>query len=303
MTNIVVSGANGFIGTALVSVLEAFGYRVFPLVRPSSKAQPRNPFIAWDPEKKEIDLAGLEGKTAVVHLGGKSLMSGLWTSSLKRELHRSRVEATTFLAQSLASLKEPPKVLVCASAIGFYGDRGDEALDEESSIGTGFLAELVRDWEASTSSASEAGIRVINARFGLVLSRNGGALAKMLTPFKLGLGGKIGDGAQFMSWISITDAVAAILHGIHCSKLSGPVNFVSPHPVRNIEFTRVLGACLRRPTILPLPAFVVGLAPGGMGQELLLSSARVVPRKLADSKFEFCHETLDDSLFKLLFTS
>jgi hypothetical protein len=236
----------------------------------------------------------------VVHLAGENIASGRWNAARKARIRDSRVEGTALLARTLAELENPPSVLVCASAIGYYGDRGDEVLTEDSIPADDFLGTVCREWEAASAPAAEAGIRVVSLRFGVILARSGGALAKMLTPFKMGAGGKVGSGQQFMSWISLDDAVRTIDHAIATSDLSGPVNAVSPNPVTNAEFTRALGGELRRPTVLPMPAFAARLAFGEMADALLLASARVQPKRLVESGFEFRHPEIAPALRAVL---
>lgn len=236
---------------------------------------------------------------AVVHLAGEPI-AGRWTRRKKTAIRDSRVVGTRLLAEALASSPQKPRVFVCASAIGYYGDRGTEPLTEDSPPGRGFLAEVVRDWEAACRPAAEAGIRVVNLRFGVVLSAHGGALAKMLPLFRLGLGGVVGSGRQFWSWVSLEDAVGAILHALHCDLLSGPVNVVSPNPVTNRQFTNTLGRALHRPTVFPLPAPVAGLMLGEMARELLLASQRVLPIRLEGSGYHFAHRELSCALEAIL---
>jgi hypothetical protein len=282
--DVAITGASGLVGSALVASLEASGQKVLRLVRGSSKAS--NDEAIWDPGKGVAAPERLNGVQAVVHLAGEKI-AGRWTEAKKRRIRDSRVVGTTTLCRTLAALHEPPKVLVCASAIGYYGDRGDEVLDETSPPGAGFLPEVCRQWEAATEIAANAGIRVVNARFGVILSRRGGALKPMLLPFKLGVGGKVGSGRQYWSWIDLDDVAAAIQHAMESDGVFGPVNFVAPDPATNAEFTTVLGKVLHRPTIFPMPAFAARLVLGEMADGLLLASARVIPRKLQETGFEF----------------
>jgi uncharacterized protein (TIGR01777 family) len=295
---VLIAGSSGLIGTALTASLPQLGHQVTPLLRGS--APNGSGALRWNPETGEIDASRLEGFDAVVHLGGRNLASGRWTKALKASIRESRVRSTQLLSAALAKLREPPKVFLSASGVSIYGDRGAEILTESSSPGTGFLADVVREWEAATRPATERGIRVVNLRLGLVLSAHGGALGKMLFPFKLGLGGVVGRGDQYWSWIAIEDTVRAILHALATDTLSGPLNAVSPNPVTNREFTRALGAVLRRPTIFPLPAFVARMALGEMADEALLASARVLPARLAASGLKFAHEELSGALCSLL---
>jgi uncharacterized protein (TIGR01777 family) len=256
--------------------------------------------IFWDLPAGTIDAERLTGCDAIVHLAGESIASHRWTPQQKEKIRISRVESTKLLSRTLALLSPPPRVLICASAIGFYGDRGDERLDEASPPGEGFLPEVCQQWEAATSAAAERGIRVVRVRFGVVLSPAGGALAKMLTPFKLGLGGRLGDGRQWMSWIALDDVVRAIHHVMMQENLHGAVNIVAPHPATNQEFTKTLGRVLRRPTIFPMPAAAARLAFGEMADALLLSSARVHPARLLESGYSFRYPTLEPGLRHVL---
>ncbi len=289
---ILVAGSSGLIGTALCSRLEREGHEVVRLVRRA----PAQGELRWDPEVGELEQEALEGIEATVHLGGRSIAAGRWTTTVKEQLRQSRVQTTQLLAARLAGLAAPPRVLVCASAVGIYGHRGDEELDEESDTGEGFLAELGRAWEEASAVASEAGIRVVQARLGIVLSRRGGALAKMLWPFRLGLGGKIGSGRQYVSWISLEDAVAALIYAVENDALRGPVNLNAPQPVTNAELTRTLGRVLRRPTLLPLPAFAAKLVLGELAEEGLLASQRARPTRLLEAGFEFAYPELEGAL-------
>ena len=281
---ILIAGSSGLIGAALCEYMTEDGHQVVRLVRREARGDGE---VRWDPEQgvlAETDLLGVE---AVVHLGGRNIAAGRWTAKVKNELMRSRVQTTELLATRLAGLASPPKVLICASAIGIYGDRGAEELHEGSGPGVGFLAELGQAWEGASAAAVDSGIRVVHARFGIVLSRRGGALAKMLLPFRLGVGGKIGDGRQYFSWIALRDVVAALSYALNNDALRGPVNFTAPNPVSNGEFTKSLGRVLRRPTMLPLPAFAAKIALGELAQEGLLASQRVVPKALLATGFEF----------------
>jgi hypothetical protein len=295
--HIAVTGSNGLIGSALVASLGAGGHRVSRLVRgPLAGAGA----IEWDPAAGVRDAALLEGLDGVVHLAGENIGAGRWTVRRKAEIRRSRVEGTQRLCEALARLARPPKALVCASAIGIYGDRGDEPLTEESSPGGDFLAEVCRAWEAATGPAAGAGIRVVCLRFGVVLSPAGGALKKMLLPFRLGAGGRIGSGRQYMSWIALDDAAGAIHHALRDESLAGPVNAVAPFPATNAEFTRILARVLRRPAVAPLPAFAARLALGEMADALLLASQRVLPARLRASGYAFRFPDLEGALGHLL---
>jgi uncharacterized protein (TIGR01777 family) len=247
-----------------------------------------------------VDPSRFDGVDAVVHLAGENIAAGRWTSARKAEIRQSRVEGTRRLCEALARLAQPPRVFVSASAIGFYGDRGAQTLTEESGAGSGFLPDVCREWEAATEPASQAGIRVVNLRFGMVLSPAGGALQKMLPPFKLGLGGRIGSGAQFMSWIAIDDAVGAIHQALSAESLRGPVNAVAPTPVTNAEFARTLARILRRPAFMPVPQFAARLAFGEMADALLLASARVMPVRLQESGYHFRFPELEGALRHML---
>ncbi len=296
--NILVSGSHGLVGSALVPFLTEGGHRVTRLVRAIPRAEKGE--INWDPEAGKIDAASLEGLDAVVHLSGESIASGRWTAEKKARIRDSRTKGTRLLSESLAGLAKPPKVFVCASAVGYYGNRGAELLRETSPPGSDFVAEVCRAWEASTEPAGGKGIRLVNLRIGIVLSAAGGALAKMLPPFRMGVGGKIGDGKQYMSWIAIDDLVGIISHALRSDALAGPVNAVTPNPVTNAEFTRTLGRVLRRPTIFPMPAFAARLAFGEMADALLLASARVEPAKLLASGYGFRFQELEPALRHLL---
>jgi uncharacterized protein (TIGR01777 family) len=295
---VAVTGASGLVGSRLTAVLEAAGCRVSRLVR--REPATGHDEILFDPPTGRIDAGALEGVDAVVHLAGENVAAGRWTEARKRRIRESRVLGTRLIAESLAKLQRPPAVLVNASAIGFYGDRGDEVLDETSDPGEGFLPETCIAWESATAAAETAGVRVVRFRIGVVLAREGGALAKMVPIFRAGLGGKTGDGSQWMSWISIDDLVRAIEFALSCDEISGSVNAVGPQPETNAEFTRVLARVLRRPAIAPVPAFVVRAIFGEMGQELLLSSTRVLPRHLERVGFEFRHATLEAALHAVL---
>lgn len=293
---ILISGSTGLIGEALTAALRADGVEVVRLAR---RATPE-PHVLWDPAAGTIDKAGLDGFDAVVHLAGKSIAAGRWTRKLKNEILQSRVVGTELLAQSLAGLARPPKAFVCASAIGYYGNRGHDALGETSPAGTGFLPDVCRAWEAAAEPARQKGLRVAHVRFGVVLSERGGALAKMLLPFKLGLGGTLGSGDQFMGWISLEDAVGAVRHVLSTATLEGPLNAVAPQALTNREFTKALGRALHRPTIFPVPGFAARLVLGEMAEALLLANQRVEPRRLLESGYRFRHPDIDAALKALL---
>jgi uncharacterized protein (TIGR01777 family) len=294
---VVVSGASGLVGSELVSFLTTGGHSVARLVR----GEPKGPDeVRWDPYKDPLDGSRLEDFDAAVHLSGENIAGGRWTAAKKERIRSSRIKTTTVLCEALSRLQNPPKVLVCASATGYYGDRGDEMLDESSPPGKGFVAELCRDWEACTAPAREKGIRVVNLRIGVVLSPKGGALAQMLTPFKLCVGGVVGSGKQYWSWIVMDDLIGAIHHGLVTEGLSGPVNGVAPNPATNREFTKTLGKVLGRPTVLPLPAFAARLALGEMADELLLASVRVMPKRLMETGYAFAYPELEGALRHVL---
>jgi uncharacterized protein len=303
---VAVTGSSGLVGTPLVAALEGRGDQVRRLVRTSaSSVEPRDVRdsqreIRWDPEAGRIDAAALEGVEAVVHLAGENIAAHRWTDEFKRKILESRVPPTRRLCEALARLQTKPRVLCSASAIGYYGDRGEEPVDESSPPGRSFLAEGCQAWEEATQPARDAGIRTVNLRIGVVLSRDGGALAKMLTPFKLGAGGVVGSGRQYMSWIALDDLVSTILFALSNASLAGPVNAVGPHPVTNREFTKTLGRVLGRPTIFPMPAFAARLAFGEMADELLLAGVRVEPRALESAGFEFRYPQLEPALRHLL---
>ena len=295
--NIIVTGARGLIGRALVPFSTTDGHRVIRLVR--SKAGSGAGDVAWNPTAGTLDRAAFGGLAAVVHLAGENIF-GRWTARKKARIRDSRGRATRLLCESLAQLSPPPRVLVCASAVGYYGDRGAEVLREESAPGNSFLAEVCREWEAATQAVTDAGIRVVNLRFGMVLTPAGGALATMLLPFRLGLGGRFGSGKQFMSWIAIDDALRVILGALTTEELRGPVNAVTPNPVTNLEFTRTLGRVLSRPTLFPVPGFAAHFVLGDMADELLLASACVEPARLLATGFRFRFPELEGALQHLL---
>jgi uncharacterized protein (TIGR01777 family) len=295
--HVLVSGSTGLIGSRLVRALTDAGDRVTRLVRPGTRtAAPDSGARVWDPPAGRLDTVDLEGFDAVVHLAGENIASGLWTAARKRRIRSSRVDSTALLAQTLARLTAPPPVFVCASAVGYYGSRGEETLREDSAPGAGFLAEVCRAWEAATGPAARRGIRVVNTRFGIVLSGAGGPLAKMLPIFRLGLGGRIGSGAQYMSWVALEDVAAALVHVLATERLAGPVNVVAPAPVTNREFTETLGRLLGRPTFFAVPASAARFLLGEMGEELLLVSQRAVPDRLTAAGFGFRYPSLEAAL-------
>ena len=295
--DVAITGSSGLVGSALANALHARGDRVVPVLRGSGLG------LRWDPAAGVIDAAGFEGIDAVVHLAGEGIGEKRWTDDQKRTILESRVRGTELLAGALAGLTRPPAVLVSGSAIGWYGNRGDETLTESSAPGPAddFLVEVCLAWEAATAPAVDAGIRTVQLRTGIVLSADGGALARMLTPFKLGLGGRIGSGRQYMSWISMADEVGAILHAIDTVELAGPVNATAPTPVTNSEFTAALGHALHRPTKLPTPLLPLKIVYGAeLVQHLLVDGARVLPERLQATGYTFAHPTLDVALAAIL---
>ena len=294
--NIAVSGASGFVGSALVPELVRNGHRVIRLVR--HKAAPGAPELSWDPKGAPTPSL-LEDFDAVVHLAGENI-AGRWTAEKKRRIAESRVNGTRHLADSLAAMSKPPRVLVMASAVGYYGNRGDELLDENSGPGKDFLADVCQQWEAAAAPAEAAGIRVVKLRTGVVLAKHGGALPKLLLPFKLGVGGKIGNGQQYWSWVTLQDVTGAFLHALVTESLRGAVNLTAPNPARNAEFTKALGRALHRPALVPMPAFAARLALGEMGEVVLLGSQKVDSKKLAASGYGFKHPQLDGALAAVL---
>lgn len=295
---VLISGGSGLVGSALTQSLRADGHSVFHIVRPGRTPAPGD--VRWDPSSATVDVPALEGFDAIIHLSGASIAGGRWTDNRKKELRSSRVDSTRVLVDSLERLKRPPRVFVCASAIGYYGSRGDELLTESSGYGNDFLAILCRAWEGEAVRASAQGIRTVTARFGVVLATQGGALPRMLTPFRLGVGGRLGNGKQWMSWIALEDAVQVLRTAITDEKMQGPVNLVAPQPVQNAEFTRVLAAVLHRPAIFPAPAIALRLALGQMADGLLLASQRVQPEKLLAIGYRFRHESLQPALQAIL---
>ena len=297
---ILVSGSTGFLGMAVVETLEGQGHAVARLVRPATARRnagsAREQTVAWDPVAGQFDAAGAEGADALIHLAGASIAGGRWNASHKALLRTSRIDATRHLIGALAKLQRPPRVIVAASAIGYYGNRGDETLNEASGPGTDFLAGLCREWETETARGAEFGARVVNPRFGIILAAHGGALPRMALPFKLGAGGRLGDGRQWMSWLTLQESVSIVQFALANSALTGPVNAVTPNPVRNSEFTTVLAKTLRRPALFPAPAFALRLALGEMADALLLISQKVTPSKLADAGYRFLQPNLAGAL-------
>jgi uncharacterized protein len=294
---ILLTGATGLIGSALGPFLAARDHRVVPLLRGATSAAGER--ARWDPAKSEIDLAPAGPLEAVIHLAGESIAQR-WTPAVKTRLWSSRVDGTRLLSEALVHLPDPPGTLVCASATGFYGSRGDERLDETSPAGSGFLAELCQAWEAATAPAAERGIRVVHLRLGPVLTPRGGALAAMLPAFRLGLGARLGSGRQYVSWITLDDLLPVVEHTLNTQTLRGPVNAVSPGAVTNANFTRALAAALGRPAFCVLPALAVGWMFGEMGRQALLASARVQPARLQKSGFQFQHPELASALQAML---
>ncbi|HUE80971.1 MAG TPA: TIGR01777 family oxidoreductase [Pyrinomonadaceae bacterium] len=290
---ILISGSHGLVGSALVQSLETAGHEVARLVRhaPSNANE-----IEWSPERYSIALARIEGFDAVVHLAGESIADGRWNEEKKARIRESRIKGTKLLSESFIQLSQPPDVFISASAIGYYGSRGDEVLTETSQAGEDFLAGVGVDWEKATAPAAEKGIRVVNLRFGIILDGKGGALAKMLPPFRMGIGGRIGDGKQWMSWIALTDVIGVIEFALSNKEIQGPINVVAPNPVRNSEFTKTLGKVLSRPVFFPVPAFGARLAFGEMADALLLSSQRVEPARLKEAGYVFQFPTLEGAL-------
>lgn len=292
---IVISGASGLIGSALVPALRADDHEVVKLVRraPTSADE-----IRWDPAGGDLDASALEGVDAIVNLSGENL-GKRWTEARKRAILDSRVQTTELLARAAAARETRPTVLVVASAVGFYGDRGDEILTEESAHGSGFLADVVHRWEAAADPAREAGIRVVHLRQGIVISKDGGALEPMLLPFKLGVGGRVGSGKQWWSWIGMDDLTACYARALH-SDLAGAVNATAPNPATNQQFTKALGAALHRPTVFTVPGFAARALFGEMGDAMLLRGQRVIPARLLDAGFEFTAPTIDVALERAL---
>ncbi len=299
---ILVTGSSGLVGTALVKALGQDGHMVCRLMRPESAAnnEVKDGFnVAWNPATGELGGAGV-GPDAVVNLAGASIADGRWTAERKAVLRASRIDTTRALVEALAKMNVRPSVLVSASAIGIYGNRGDELLTEESKAGADFLAGLAREWEAEALKAEALGIRVVLSRFGIILSREGGALAKMLLPLKLGAGGRLGSGQQWMSWVTLEDVVGILRMAIEKAAVRGAVNVVAPQPVKNAEFTKVLAKALQRPALFPAPAFALRLALGEMADALLLSSQRVAPQKLQQAGYRFLHPELRAALSAIL---
>jgi hypothetical protein len=292
---ILIAGASGFVGKSLCQFLETKDHEVFKLVRDQKDVSENA--ILWNPENESISSAEkCENMDAAINLSGENIATGRWNDEKKTKILNSRVKSTTTLCKILSSLKHPPKVLINASAIGFYGDRGDEILTEDSHAGINFLSGVCLQWEAATRLLSQTSIRVVCLRTGAVLSQDGGALSKILIAFKIGLGGKLGSGKQYFSFIDLTDLTRIILFAIENEKLAGAINAVTPHPVTNEEFTKTLGGILHRPTFFNVPAFAARLGFGQMADELVLASERVIPKKLMDAGFKFDYPTIEDTL-------
>lgn len=301
LVKIAISGSTGLVGETLVNSFKAQRHSVARLVRPCSKKENPEENIFWDAASKTIDLEKLEDYDVVIHLAGANIAQKRWSESYKEEILKTRVEGTQFLVESLLKLKQPPKVFFCASAVGFYGNRPSPELVDESTLpGKGFLADVCQKWERTAAVAQQKGIRVVSMRLGAVLTPRGGVLAKLLPVFKLGLGGKLGKGNQIFSWIAVDEIPLIISYLLQKESLSGPINFVSPQIISNVELTKVLGKVLKRPTIFSVPAFGVKLLFGEMGQELLLSGAPVVPKKLSESGYTFQYTDLETTLKKYI---
>jgi uncharacterized protein (TIGR01777 family) len=284
---ILISGSTGLIGSAISEALARDGHTINRLLRPASSTHAQPGDVHWDPVAHAFDATAAEGADAVVHLAGASIAEGRWTAARKQLLRASRIDATHHLVESLGALAHPPRIFLCASAVGYFGDRGDESLDEWSAAGTDFLATLTQDWEKEQTAAINFGARVVSMRFGIVLSGKGGALPRMAMPFKFGAGGRLASGRQWMSWIDLRDVVGIAKFALANAELSGPINAVAPEPARNSGFTRALADALHRPAIFPAPAFALRLALGEMADALLLSSQRVFPRRLDEAGYAF----------------
>ncbi len=291
-----ITGASGLVGSELTARLKQAGHEVLAVSRSRDKAG----VVHWDPARGELDADTLRGVDAVVHLAGENIASGRWTEARKARIRSSRVQGTRLIAETIARMSEPPATLISASAIGYYGDRGNEVCTESSPPGEGFLADVCREWEAACDPAEKAGVRVCKLRIGVVLDRKGGALAKMLTPFRFGLGGIVGSGRQYWSWITLEDLTGMFQFLLDNPQLSGVFNAVAPEPVTNKEFTRTLGRVLRVPTLFPLPPFLARMALGEMADALLLASTRVVPERMQQAGFNYRHPVLEEALRSIL---
>jgi len=290
---ILISGSHGFIGTAVHTSLTQHGHSLRRLIRPNQVA--RSDEVFWNPVEHFIEHNKLAGVDVVIHLAGENIF-GRWNDKKKQAIYDSRVKSTAFLAQTLAKLSHKPKVLICASAIGYYGDREEHECIETVHAGSGFLADLCKDWEAATEPAAAAGIRVVNLRFGVVLGKEGGSLAKMMPAFKMGMGGPLGDGKQWVSWVSIHDVARVVEFALDRETLTGPVNVVSPHPVRNKEFAHAIGRALHRPEVVPVPKQMLKFMFGEMAEETVLASTKALPHKLQMEEFQFAHPDLHTAL-------
>jgi uncharacterized protein len=301
---ILVSGSSGFLGTAIVDSLKEQKHQVARIVRPGTVAKnaeaDRAQEVTWDPVGEQFGAAAAEEADALIHLAGASIADGRWSESRKKVLRTSRIDATRHLFGALAKLQNPPRIIVAASAVGYYGNRGDETLTEQSAPGDGFLAEVCREWEAETARGAEFGARVVSLRFGIILAAHGGALPRIVLPFKLGAGGRLGDGRQWMSWLTLAEVVNIVQFSLENSQLTGPVNAITPNPVRNSEFTAVLAKTLHRPALFPAPAFALRLALGEMADALLLASQRVIPSRLTNAGYRFQQPDLAGALADVL---
>lgn len=295
---ILISGASGLVGTAAASALRADKHEVNRFVRPGGTCSPRD--VRWDPALGFVDADAMEGAEAIVHLAGAGIGDARWSEARKKSLCESRVNSTRTLVGAVARLRRKPRILLAASAVGYYGNRGDDVLNESSANGEGFLAALARDWELESLRAQSIGLRVVLLRFGMILSAEGGALPRMATPFKLGLGGRLGSGRQWVSWIALEDVVGVIRGALADDALSGPVNVVSPAPVRNVELTKALASALHRPAVFPVPGSALRLAFGEMAVELLLASQRVEPARLIEKRYAFRLPELEPALRSML---
>lgn len=293
---VAIAGASGLVGSALIPVLKSMGAQITRMVR----SKPKSDELEWHPNEAEMSPGSLDGFDTIINLAGENIAGGRWTDDQKRKIRESRINGTRLLSEAIAKLSPKPRVFICASATGIYGDRDDEVLDEQSESGGGFLAGVCREWEKATEPASKAGVRVVNLRLGPIIAREGGMLAKLLTPFKMGMGGKVGSGRQYISWIAIDDVIQAIKLAIEDASIHGALNIVSPNPVTNEEFTKTLGHVLNRPTALAMPAFAARLAFGEMADEMLLASQKVLPKKLINAGFMFKYPELEPALKHLL---
>src|SRR6185369_8548215 len=286
---IAIAGASGLVGSALIPSLTNDGATIVRLVRSAAKSGE----IEWHPNQDQAPVQSLEGFDVIINLAGENIAGGRWTDEQKRKIRDSRVSGTHLLSEAIAKMAVKPSAFICASATGIYGDRDDETLDEQSESGGGFLAGVCREWEKACEPAIKAAVRVVNLRLGPILAREGGMLSKLLTPFKMGMGGKVGSGKQYISWVALDDAVRVVKFAIDDETIRGPLNVVSPNPVTNEEFTKTLGHVLNRPTALAMPAFAARLAFGEMADEMLLASQKVLPKRLIQVGFQFQYPTLE----------